>query len=130
MSDNPYPHGTFCWNECMSTDVEKSKKFYTDLIGWQAEEHDMGAGPYTVMKSGDKMTSGMMAMPPEAKDVPSHWMAYIAVDNVDELAEKAKTLGGNVIHGPMDIPTVGRFVVLQDPAGAVVSLITMEQKSE
>lgn len=125
MADPKYPHGTFCWNEAVSTDVAASTKFYTELLGWKAEQHDMEGMGYTVMKTGDNMVAGLMAMPPDAKGVPSHWMGYIAVDNVDDLAEKCKSLGGNIIHGPADIPTVGRFVIIQDPTGAVVSLITM-----
>jgi len=125
MADNKYPHGTFCWNEGVSTDVAASTKFYTELLGWKAESHDMEGMGYTVFKAGDAMAAGLMAMPPDAKGVPSHWMGYIAVDNVDELAEKSKALGGTIIHGPADIPTVGRFVIIKDPTGAVVSLITM-----
>ena len=121
-------HGTFCWNECVSTDVPAAKKFYTELLGWEAKESDMEGMPYTVFNADDKMAAGLMAMPPEVKGVPSHWMAYIAVDNVDELTEKAKGMGANIIHGPMDIPSVGRFVIIQDPAGAVISLITLEKK--
>jgi predicted enzyme related to lactoylglutathione lyase len=34
------------------------------------------------------------------------------------------TLGGKVLMPPMDIPTVGRMAVIQDPQGAVISIIT------
>ena len=125
MSEEKTPHGTFCWNECVSTDVPASKYFYTKLLGWKEADESMPDMSYTWFKVGDKAIGGMLAMPPEAKGAPSHWMSYIAVDNVDELIEKTKELGGTIIHGPMDIPTVGRFVIIQDPAGAMVSLITL-----
>jgi predicted enzyme related to lactoylglutathione lyase len=32
-------------------------------------------------------------------------------------------LGGKLIAGPMDIPEIGRFAVLQDPQGAVLNVI-------
>jgi predicted enzyme related to lactoylglutathione lyase len=38
--------------------------------------------------------------------------------------QKAPTLGGKVLMPPMDIPTVGRMAVIQDPQGAVISIIT------
>ena len=50
-------------------------------------------------------------------------MSYITVDDVDALAAKVTELGGQVLFGPQDIPTVGRFVTIQDPTGAAVSLI-------
>jgi len=70
-----------------------------------------------------------MTMPSDVPDmVPAHWMAYIAVDDVDAAAAKLDSLGGTLIHGPQDIPNVGRFCIIQDPTGAAVGLITMDRK--
>jgi hypothetical protein len=33
-------------------------------------------------------------------------------------------LGGKVVHGPQDIPGVGRMAMIVDPQGAMLSLIT------
>ena len=30
-------HGTFHWNELMSRDVERDKRFYSETIGWSFE---------------------------------------------------------------------------------------------
>jgi predicted enzyme related to lactoylglutathione lyase len=49
---------------------------------------------------------------------------YITVDNADASAEKCTALGGKVLVPPMDVPTVGRMAVLQDPQGAVFSVMT------
>ena len=49
-------------------------------------------------------------------------MAYIAVDDIDSLVAKIAELGGKVIHGPQDVPNMGRFLILKDPSGGVVSL--------
>jgi predicted enzyme related to lactoylglutathione lyase len=43
---------------------------------------------------------------------------------VDATAAKAEELGGKILMPPTDIPNVGRFSVLQDPQGAVISEIT------
>ena len=50
-------------------------------------------------------------------------MTYVTVDDVDATAKNAQQLGGKVLMGPQDIPTVGRFCVIQDPQGAVISAI-------
>lgn len=119
-------HGTFCWNELMTRDTDGAGKFYSALLGWKPEASPMPGMEYTLMKSGDKEQGGMMAMPADVpKEVPAHWLAYVAVDDVDALITKTKELGGQVLHGPMDIPEVGRFCVIQDPTGAVLGLITL-----
>jgi predicted enzyme related to lactoylglutathione lyase len=64
-------------------------------------------------------------MGPEFGGAPTHWMAYVAVDDVDAAAHRVVELGGSVCVPPTDIPTVGRFCVINDPTGGTLSLITM-----
>jgi predicted enzyme related to lactoylglutathione lyase len=126
MANGKPPHGTFCWNELMTRDTGTAGKFYAELLGWKPTDSGMPGMQYTLFKVGDKDAGGMMAMPAEIPEmVPPHWMAYIAVDDVDAVVAKLEGLGGKLMHGPQDIPQVGRFCVIQDPTGAVVSLITM-----
>ena len=127
MAEQKPVHGTFCWNELVTRDPEKAHKFYSELIGWDIVDSGMEGMQYHIAKAGEAQVAGMMPMPPEAKEVPSHWMAYITVDDVDGAAEKAKTLGGSIIHGPADI-SVGRFCIIKDPTGAVISLIQFPNK--
>ena len=128
MADNKIAHGTFCWNELMTRDTDAAAKFYTELLGWEAVDSGMTDTAYTIMKADGKDAGGMMMMPPDIPEqVPAHWMAYIAVDDVDSLVEKTKQLGGKVHCGPMDIPQIGRFCVIEDPTGAAVSLIKLAQ---
>jgi predicted enzyme related to lactoylglutathione lyase len=129
MAEEKPVHGTFCWNELMTRDVSTAEKFYAELLGWKAADSGMPGMQYTIFKAGDKEISGMMAMPAEvSKEVPSHWMAYITVDDVDAVAAKVERLGGKLLNSPEDVPNVGRFCTLQDPTGAVVSVIKFLSK--
>ena len=66
-----------------------------------------------------------MGMPPGAPaGMPPTWVPYVTVADVDALVKKVVSLGGKVHMPPTDIPTVGRFAVIQDPQGAVLNLIT------
>ena len=99
MSDKMPAHGTFCWNELMTRDSKAAGKFYSDLIGWEVADSGMPGMEYNMFKAGDKEAGGMMAMPAEVPDqVPSHWMAYITVDDVDAdsrpLASQFPAAGG------------------------------------
>lgn len=123
-------HGSFVWNELATSDVEGAKSFFGELLGWSFRDMNMGdQGTYTVIQSGDMDTGGMMSLANiDAPGVPSHWMSYIAVDDVDARAGKVAALGGKVIREPFDIPNVGRMSVIADPSGAVVCLMTMAQQ--
>jgi hypothetical protein len=123
MDDRFKKHGAFSWCELITTNVEEAKVFYTRLFGWDLTAMHMGTD-YTLVKADDEKIGGIMAIPPEAKGMPPSWGAYVTVDDVDAVAEDAVELGGKILVPPKDIPEVGRFCVLQDPQGAVISAIT------
>jgi predicted enzyme related to lactoylglutathione lyase len=67
----------------------------------------------------------MMAMPHNMPPhVPSYWMPYFQVTDVDASATKAKQLGAKPMVGPQDIPNTGRFAILSDPQGAMFAIYT------
>ena len=83
---------------------------------------------YTIASTGGPGTgvAGLMTRPAEfeARNIPPHWMGYVAVADVDETVRRAIAAGGSALEAPMDIPEVGRMAVIADPQGAAISLIT------
>ena len=112
--------GTFIWHENNSTDVEKAKRLYTELLGWETEEWP-GEQAYTIIKSGGKGHGGIAAAQGGAS---SHWNGNIFVEDADEAARRAEAAGGRILHGPESIPEVGRFALIADPQGATVTAFT------
>ncbi len=120
-----HPHGNFCWNELCTQDWAAAKKFYTQLFSWQNEDQPIDEDIYYTMlqKQGDDIAA--MYQMPQAQtqaDVHSHWLSYIAVDNVDAATEKAKQLGAEIIAGPHDVMDAGRMVMISEPGGALFAL--------
>jgi len=115
------------WNELSSKDLEASKKFLGEVVGWTFEEMDMGNGTYTIAKSGGEQVAGMMST--QDPNQPSAWVAYVHVDDVDAAAAKVESAGGKMMMPMMEVPNVGRFCWVQDPTGAVVALMKPDQSS-
>ena len=139
MSEQMMPaHGAFCWNELSTTDLDAAVSFYKALVGWEIKEGTAPGGGmrYNEIVVGGRHVGGMYSMGDGggenagegegAPHMPPHWRSYVAVDDVDASAAKAAELGGKVCVPPMDIPNVGRFCVITDPAGAAVALITLK----
>jgi predicted enzyme related to lactoylglutathione lyase len=74
---------------------------------------------------GNEHIGGIYQLSAEQAGEPSHWMAYVAVDDVDAKAKLAEELGGKLCVPPSDIPNVGRFCVITDPTGATFSLVKL-----
>jgi uncharacterized protein len=110
--------GKFVWHENISGDPGKAAEFYNELFGWETETWKPGEMDYPMIKAGDTMHGGFG---PAQGGAPSHWIGHVLVEDVDETARKAEAAGGKILAGPMDIPEIGRFAVIADPQGAVVS---------
>jgi predicted enzyme related to lactoylglutathione lyase len=114
--------GRFVWHELHTSDRGKAVKFYTQLMGWETKDVNMGPGePYSLCLMGGKDFAGITKSMAPA-NVPPHWLPYLGAENVDATAEKVKSHGGKIIGAPMDIPEVGRFSVVADPTGAAFAI--------
>lgn len=129
MQDFFKQHGVFSWNELITTDLEAAKKFYGTLFGWTfQEEKTVCGGIYLIALKGEAMVGGMLLKEGNVPDdVPTCWDQYVTVDDVDASTRQVEDLGGEIMLPPTDIPNVGRFSVIQDPQGAVLSIITYHE---
>ena len=117
--------GTFCWPELSTTDQKGGSAFYCGLFGWDANDQRIGpTETYTMFKMrGLDVAAGSTQRAQERElGVPPHWNAYVSVANADDTAKRAQELGGTVLVAPFDVMDAGRMAVLQDPAGAVISI--------
>jgi uncharacterized protein len=123
----PWSHGQFFWNELMTRDVEAAKKFYADTIGWSFDGMPMpgGGGTYWVAKINDQPVAGLLDISaPEFDQVPESWMAYIAVDDIDDRLQKALAAGAKLMKPTFEVPGVGRIAILMEPGGAAIGWMT------
>lgn len=112
------PLGDFSWHELATTDHEAAFAFYADLFGWEkTSAMDMGpAGVYQMYGRNGQTLGGMYTRPKETAGTPA-WLHYARVVDVNAAAEKTKALGGQVIHGPMEVPGGDWIVMAVDPQG-------------
>jgi len=113
---NPFVHV-----ELQTTDVKKARDFYARLFDWKLEDTPMpGMGTYTMIGVGEGTGGGMMAS--QSPGVPSHWLAYVNVDDVAAATRKAKELGAKVVVDVMPVSDMGKFSIIADPTGAHLGL--------
>jgi predicted enzyme related to lactoylglutathione lyase len=121
---------TFPWHEVYGGPTQGFIDFYTKALGWETTEMpnpDGSPGHYKMFKVNGQGVAGILGTEnPGMENIPPHWSVYTAVDNVDARLAKCQELGATVVHGPMDVPTVGRMVLIKDPFGAMIWLFQME----
>ncbi len=124
--------GAMMWAEYCSRTPDASLEFYRGLFGWEGDA-DRHNKKYTLLRNPRietdvveaRYVGGMVEMDETwDADVPHHWIPYLEVDSLDASLDKFKELGGKQVTPEMKIPD-GKFVVANDPQGAVFILCMM-----
>lgn len=116
--------GHVSWNELMTTDREAALAFYRDHFNYEkVGGMDMGPelGEYSFIAHAGETVGAVMKGSPES---PAAWQFYFRVPDTDAAVEKVTAGGGQVLFGPMDVPTGERVLVGLDPQGAAFGLVS------
>jgi uncharacterized protein len=121
-----WTHATFYWNELMTRDVERAKRFYGETIGWSFDPMTMpdGGTYWCAMLDGRPVAGIFSISAPEYDGVSESWMSYLAVDDVDARVKKATKAGARLMKPIFDVPNVGRIAILMEPGGAGIGWMT------
>lgn len=120
--------GTFAWAELNARGLDKAVPFYGSVFGWTTKVSPMGEGlgDYTEFQADGVSILGAMEMNPGVPaEVPSYWMVYFGVEDVDGAFSRAIDLGATEMVAPSDFPG-GRFAIVSDPQGAMFGLLKTE----
>lgn len=120
--------GTYGWAELNARGIDKARAFYADAFGWTTTVTPMGDGQpdYHQFQADGENIAGAMEMSPIFPDgVPSYWMPYFNVDDVDAAFGRALDAGAREMVAPSPMPG-GRFAIVTDPQGAMFGLLKVE----
>ena len=126
--------GSIVWCDLTVPNAESVKDFYSSVVGWQANPTSMGDyDDFTMQIPG---TSDGVAGICHAKggnaDIPSQWLLYFKVDDLDQSLKDVERQGGKAITAMKHYGDVTRYIIIEDPAGAVCALFedkSLEDKS-
>jgi predicted enzyme related to lactoylglutathione lyase len=120
----PDTPGLTGWHELHAGDREADFAFYADLFGWtKTEALDMGdpVGIYQLFATGGPAVGGMMNNMP---GVPMpFWLYYFNVVNIDAAVAHVTGGGGQILHGPIQVPGGSWIAQGLDPQGAMFAVV-------
>ena len=123
MSDK-FKIGSIGWIDLTVPDTENVRDFYSKVVGWKSENVDMGDYSDYNMTSPEtgEPCAGICHKQGVNAALPSVWMAYFIVENMEERIKSVKELGGKVLIEPKSAGGQNLYAVIEDPAGAVCAL--------
>ena len=124
--NNPPPQiGKIEWFDLTVQNATEVRDFYANVIGWEPSPVSMGDyDDFNMNMPGSGTTAaGVCHARGGNSNLPAQWLIYVRVADMDQSITACKSSGGRVIDGPRPVGE-SRFCVIQDPAGAVLALIS------
>lgn len=125
------PRGEIGWIDLTVPEAAKVRDFYSQVVGWEHAEVDMGGySDFSMNLPGaGKTVAGICHSRGVNADLPAQWLIYINVDNLEASLKACERAGGKVLREATALGS-GRMAVIQDPAGAVAALYQPETSVE
>lgn len=116
------------WHELNTWEPDQARHFYNATLGWDFEPTTLPDGTrYWVAHKEGRAVGGIFQLTePEFEGIPSHWMTYLAVDDIQAAQSRAEEAGGEILRSAFRLPGVGRLSVVSDTSGAIIGLIEPE----
>ena len=114
---NPFVHV-----ELSTTNVSKAKAFYSKLFKWKLNDLPVltPGGNYTMIDVGGGTGGGIMKQ--MCPGMPSAWMPYVLVKDIDRATKRARKLRAKIMKDVTEVEGMGWLSIIVDPTGAVLGL--------
>jgi uncharacterized protein len=113
--------------EVIGKDPQKLHGFYSELFGWEIDANNpMNYG--MVQRDGNVTDDGIGiggGIGPSQEGGDGWVTFYVAADDVEESLQKAESLGGTRVMGPMEVPEGPEIGLFNDPEGHLVGVVKM-----
>ncbi len=122
--------GRIEWLDLTVHEAPRIRDFYKAVVGWKSQDVDMGTYAdfnINMPETGDTVAGICHARGQNAK-LPSQWLVYVRVEDVAVSTKICTDKGGKVLDGPKRMGG-SDFCVIQDPAGAVMALLSNKPRS-
>ncbi|MEQ8824747.1 MAG: VOC family protein [Filomicrobium sp.] len=111
----------FVWNDLSTFEIDTARRDYASLFGWSFD----GNGTYDFASLGSAHCAAIFPMPQRFIDIkmPSFWMSYVHVDDLDRTVADARKHEGAIVElAPYQFDETARIALIRDPSGAGFTL--------
>ena len=126
-----HPLHTISFIDLVTTNPKASTKFYTQLLALKSKDQNYNkVWSHALLHRQGKRIGIIRKLPDSLKsrEIPSMWVPYISVADVNKTVARVKDLKGNVLQEPTTIRGFAQLAIVSDPEGAVLTVWKPESK--
>ena len=122
-----YRHGTPCWVDLATSDLDAAKEFHAGLFGWtyiDEQMGEMGIGTYSMAMVNDVATAAIYELAPGQirPETEQEWHVYVTVDDIDSVLDNVRKRGDKALTEATDVDRAGWVAVIEDPTGCQTTI--------
>jgi predicted enzyme related to lactoylglutathione lyase len=103
--------------EWASTDLNRSKDFFSNLFGWK---FNTWSDEYYLFHTPGKPGGGFMKV--DKVEPGNSVVVYVETDSIESTLQRVEELGGMATMPKTEIPEMGWYAQFSDPDGNVIGL--------
>ena len=111
------------WHDLITPNLEESKGFYGDLLGWSYQTFNVKGFKYALIENNGEVIGGMIEVVTTKSSV---WVSSLSV-SPQEMRKRVETItanGAQLVIKPLKIPGRGKQLIFKGLQGETFSLIT------
>lgn len=115
--------GQICWTDLTVDNADELKEFYKNTLGWtefaikMKDENGDEYADYAMMIDEETPAGGICNKRGVNQNIPSQWIMYVKVEDVQDTLNKCLQFGGNVVHTSRKKDGTLNYVIVKDPQG-------------
>jgi uncharacterized protein len=113
--------GAPCWTDLATSDLDRSERFYCEVMGWTAQHMGDQYGGYVNFLCDDVPVAGMIGNRPDS-GFPDAWTLYLASPDARSTVQAARGSGGEVLIESTDVMDLGVMALVRDVGGASIGV--------
>lgn len=117
--------GSIEWCDLTVEHAGQVSDFYTKVVGWDTSPASMGDYDDFNVNIADsaETIAGICHARGGNSNFPAQWLMYVRVESVTASVDMCLANGGKVLEGPRKMGS-SDFCIIEDPAGAVIALVS------
>ena len=107
--------------EILAKEPEKMITFYKSVFDWEINTWE-GPQAYWIISTGEEGTPGINGAI-MGRSLDQAVINTIEASSLDAIQQAVEANGGKLVHGPNEIPQVGRHAYFADPEGTLFGVL-------
>src|SRR6266849_661983 len=111
-------HGMMAFTELAITNLNETRKFLEEKLGWKFDYVQMATGQYLTFQNPAGTTVGIRSA--QKSEIPGS-KNYVLVKDLAEAERNVRKKGGQIVLPRTDIPGMGSFFWFKIPSGPIMA---------